>query len=398
MCVLEARDGTEVGRRKGRKTLNNRWWLAVMLLFLVIAGCGEGKVDRGAADREDIVIGVGWPQASRDEGLSTGVRLAMDEINAGGGVLGRKLRVVSADDGGSVTEGLAVAGRFAADPQTVAVIGHRGSSVSVAAAAVYEKAGIVMLTPGSTAPRLTESGYRYIFRMIPSDKRISERLVQYAASQGYRKVAILYTNDDYGRGLANAFEDRGKELGVDTVDRVDGYTDLGDLTRLVREWRTLGCDAVFVAQVMPQAGVTLADLKRAGLDMPILGGDGLDSEQLSNMTGNAAEGTVVASIFDPTEGRDDAGNFIRKYKAKYGEIPGKWAAQGYDAANLLAEAMRAADSARPSDIAHALRQTRRWIGVTGSHSFDDSGDVTDKPIVLKQMTSGAFQYLKDKGD
>lgn len=369
-----------------------------MLLLLVIAGCSEGSVDRGGADRGDIAIGVGWPLASRDEGFSEGVRLALEEINAKDGVLGRKLRVVSADDGGSVTEGLAAAGRFAADPQTVAVIGHRGSPVSVAAAAIYEKAGIVMLTPGSTAPKLTESGYRYIFRMIPNDERISARLVQYAASQGYRKVAILYTDDEYGRGLANAFEDRGKELGVDTVDRVDGYTDSDDLARLVREWKTLGCDAVFVAQVMPQAGVTLADLKHAGSDMPVLGGDGLDSEQLAHMAGNAAEGAIVASIFDPTEGRADVGEFIRKYEAQYGEIPGKWAAQGYDAANLLAEAIRAAGSARPSAIADALRQTRGWMGVTGSHSFDDSGDLTDKPIVLKKITSGAFQYVKDKGD
>ncbi|MBO9609294.1 MAG: ABC transporter substrate-binding protein [Paenibacillaceae bacterium] len=376
--------------------MNKRWWLAALLLCLVcVAGCSEATIDRGGAERGDIVLGVGWPLASRDEGLTKGVRLALDEINAQGGVLGRKLRAVSADDAGSVTEGLAVAGRFAADAQTVAVIGHRGSAVSVAAAAVYEKAGIVMLTPGSTAPKLTERGYRYIFRTIPNDVRISERLAQYAVSQGYRKVAIVYTDDEYGRSLANAFEDRGKELGVDTVDRVDGYTDLRDLTRLVREWKALGCDAVFVAQAMPQAGATLADLQRAGSDMPVLGGDGLDSEELARLPGRAAEGAIVASIFDPTEERAEVGAFIRQYESAYGESPGKWAAQGYDAANLLATAIRAAGSARPADLADALRKTRGWIGVTGSHSFNDAGDVTDKPIVLKQVANGAFQYRQN---
>jgi branched-chain amino acid transport system substrate-binding protein len=374
--------------------LNNRWWLAATVLLILLAGCSEGKVERGAAPG-DIVIGVGWPLASRNEGLAEGVQLAVEEVNSGGGVLGRQLRIVSADDGGSASGGLSAAARFAADPETVAVIGHRGSSVSMAAAAVYESAGIVMLSPGSTAPKLTASGYRYVFRMIPSDSRISERLARYAASEGYRKVAILYTDDEYGRGLANAFEDRGKELGIETVDRLNGYTDSGDLARLVREWKMLGCDAVFVAQVMPQAGVTVADLRRAGSDLPIIGGDGLDSPQLAQAEGHVAEGTVVASIFDPTEDRTEVSAFIRKYKAKYGEEPGKWAAQGYDAVNLLVQAIRTAGSAQPSAIADALRGIRDWTGVTGSHSFDDSGDVTNKPIVLKKVVNGAFQYLKD---
>lgn len=380
--------------RKGRTSLRNRWRLvAAILLALLIAGCSEDGVDRGAA-RGDIVIGVGWPLASRNEGLAEGVKLALDEINAGGGVLGRKLRVVSVDDGGSVSEGLSAAGRFAADPETVAVIGHRGSSVSMAAAALYEDAGIVMLTPGSTAPKLTESGFRYVFRMIPSDSQISDRLAQYAASMAYRKVAILYSDDEYGRGLANAFEDRGKELGIETIDRLDSYTDSTDLARVVREWKMLGCDAVFVAQVMPQAGRTLVDLRQAGSDFPVIGGDGLDSAELAQEAALAAEGAVVASIFDPTAERTEVKNFIRKYRAEYGEDPGKWAAQGYDAVYLLAEAIRAAGSARPGDIAGALREIRDWVGVTGSHSFDEAGDVTGKPIVLKQIANGSFQYLK----
>lgn len=374
--------------------MRKRWRLvAAITLALSISGCSEDGGDRGAA-RGDIVIGVGWPLASRNEGLAEGVRLAIDEINAGEGVLGRKLRVVSADDGGSVSEGLSAASRFTDDPQTVAVIGHRGSSVSMAAAAVYENAGIVMLTPGSTAPKLTESGFRHVFRMIPSDYQISERLAQYAASMAYRKVAILYSDDEYGRGLANAFEDRGKDYGIETIDRLDGYTDSTDLSRLVREWKLLGCDAIFVAQVMPQAGRTLADLRQAGSDLPIIGGDGLDSGELAQEGAPASDGAVVASIFDPTAGRKEVEDFVRKYRAEYGEDPGKWAAQGYDAVHLLADAIRAAGSARPGDIADALHEIRDWVGVTGSHSFDETGDVTGKPIVLKQIVNGSFQYLK----
>ncbi|MFC5469186.1 ABC transporter substrate-binding protein [Cohnella suwonensis] len=373
----------------------NKRRLIVVILLLVLAGCTNENNDRGAAVNGDIVIGVGWPLASRNEGLAEGVGLAVEEINAGDGVLGRKLRIVSADDGGSVTEGLSVAARFAADPATVAVIGHRGSSVSLAAAAVYDKEGIVMLTPGSTSPKLTQSDYRYVFRMIPSDDRISARLAHYAASQGYKKVAILYTDDEYGRGLANAFEDSGKEQGIDTVDRLAEYTDLADLTRLVREWTALGCDAVFVAEVMPGAARTVSDLMLAGSNLPILGGDGLDSAELAKTAGTAAEGAIVASIFNPLDKRAEVSGFIEKYKGKYGEVPGKWAGQGYDAVMLLADAIRSAGTTRPTDIANVLHGTSGWIGVTGSHSFDESGDVTDKPIVLKEVVDGAFRYLRD---
>ncbi|MBB6637382.1 ABC transporter substrate-binding protein [Cohnella thailandensis] len=368
-------------------------WLIVLIVMLLIGGCASnGNNPVRGSDKGDIVIGVGWPLASRNEGLAEGVAMAAEEINSNGGVLGRQIRIESMDDGGTATEGLAVAGKLAENPDTVAVIGHRGSSVSIPASAIYEKAGIVMLTPGSTSPKLTQNGYRYVFRMIPSDAEIGERMARYAASRGYKRVAILYADDEYGRGLANAFEDGGKGHGIDTIDRLTGYSDSAELTRLVREWEALRCDAVFIADVMPAAGRTVADLRLAGSNLPVLGGDGLDSDQLPRTAGAAAEGAVVASIFNPEGNNPEVARFIADYEAKYGTKPGKWAAQGYDAVRLLADAIARAGSAKPADIAQALRDTKGWTGVTGSHAFDDDGELTGKPIVLKTIKNGQFQY------
>nr|WP_260440181.1 ABC transporter substrate-binding protein [Cohnella lubricantis] len=359
---------------------------------MLLAGCAGGEGAGRGSGKGDIVIGVGWPLATRNEGLAEGVAMAAEEINDAGGVLGRRLRIESIDDGGLPAEGLDAARRFADDPDIAAVIGHRGSSVSIPASDVYEQAGIVMLSPGSTSPKLTERDQQYIFRTIPSDARIGARMAQFAASKGYQRVAILYSDDEYGRGLANAFEDSGKEAGIETIDRLTGYADRTDLARIVRGWKALACDAVFIADVMPAAGHTVADLRQAGAAFPILGGDGLDSAELRELAGPAAEGAVVASIFNPEDSRPAVKDFMQRYEARYGEQPGKWAAQGYDALDLLADAIAKAGSAKPAAIAEALRSMSGWEGVTGSHTFDASGDVTDMPVVLKTMAGGRFQY------
>jgi len=391
MLIMDKRGNT--GSMSEEALQVKRRWLIVGMIALLLSGCSSnGHAPVRGADKGDIAIGVGWPLASRNEGFAEGVELAAEEINAGGGVLGRKLRIVSYDDKGTATEGMAAANKLAADPNVVAVIGHRGSSVSIPASAIYEKAGIVMLTPGSTSPKLTESGYRYVFRMIPSDKLIGSRMAEYAASKGYKRVAILYADDEYGRGLANAFEDGGKERGIDTIDRRTGYSDLTELARLVREWKALSVDAVFVADVMPAGANAVADLSQAGSALPVLGGDGLDSAEFFRIAGAAAENAVVASIFNPEDKRPEVAAFLSEYEEKYGEPPGKWAAQGYDSVRLLANAIARAGSARPDDIAQALRTTKNWIGATGSHTFDDSGELTDKPIVLKTAHNGRFLY------
>jgi len=368
----------------------------LLIAALLLQGCadrGNRGTQRGTQDG-NIVIGVSWPFATRNDGFNEGIDMALDEIADAGGLLGgRKLELRKEDDESSVTGAMSIAQKFAASAEVSAVIGNRGSSLSIPSSSIYEDAGIVMLSPGSTAPKLTEQGYTRIFRMIPSDIQIGERMAQYAALRNYKRIAILYADDDYGRGLANVFEDRAKLYKLSTIDRRSGYTDTQDLKRMVQGWGTLNCDAIFIADVMPAGLQTILDLRSIGVKLPILGGDGLDSTQLLQLTNGEAEGTVVASIFNPKDERKEVQEFVRRYQQRYDTEPTKWSAQGYDAVMLLAQAIETAGSAAPDDIAKALR-AMKWTGGTGPHTFNEQGDVQQKPVVLKQVRGGQFDYLE----
>lgn len=151
--------------------------------------------------------------------------------------------------------------------------------------------------------------------------------------------------------------------------------------------------AIFITGSTPPAAEFIRQARAAGINVPIYGGDGLDSGELTTIGGEAAEGTVFASPFDPDNGRPEVQKFATAFKSKCGGPPDAWAAQAYDAVKLLAHAMNQAGSTVPGDVARVLHQTRGWPGVTGTHTFDENGAVIDKPIVLKVVRNGQFEFL-----
>lgn len=342
---------------------------------------------------EDIVIGVAWPFSARDDLFKEGVRLAADEINSRGGINGRKVRLIEKDDEGTVTGGMTVAQSFTKVPNLTAVIGHSVSFISIAASNIYESAGIVMLSPTSTAPALTQKGYKYIFRNIPSDDEIARQLALYAAKQGHRRMVIYYCDDSYGIGLANSFEDHAQKEGIKIVDRFSYYADSRDLNRLRAKWKALDFDGIFVADYMPDGAHFIADVARAGISVPFFAGDAMDSPELCQIAGKAAEGAVVGTIFNSRDPREEVRSFINNFNSKYGRAPTLYAAQGYDAVNLLAEAVKGAGSASPAAVAQKLRALKGIPGVAGFHTFADNGDDIGDLVVKKVIKEGRFVYI-----
>lgn len=383
--------------------MNYKMMLNIMLILILLSGCSgslEVTQERAklAKPNGEIVIGVAWPFASKDDLFEEGIDLAVKEINATGGILGSPLRLVKEDDQSSVTHGLSVAQSFANNLDMVAVIGHRNSAISIPAAAIYENAGLLMITPASTASDLTHLGYKQVFRSIPNDEQVGQQMSQYALNRGYRNIAIFYKDDANGQGLANAFEDRATDSGINIIDRISSYSDLNDLQRIADMWTTLGVDAVFLADIMPEGAEFITKLRQVGVDVPIIGGDGLDSELLGSVGGKAVEGTVVASVFNPKDKSEQTAEFVKGFTEQYKVAPTTWAAQGYDAVYLLTEAIKAAGSRVPADMAIALQKMKAWAGVTGNYSFDSNGDVKDKPIVKKIFRDGHFDYLDEGGN
>lgn len=217
---------------------------AMLVVVAALAACAPRSVAEQRAEQAqradgDIVIGVAWPWAARKElRFGDGVDMAVAEVNATGGVLGRQLRIVRLDDHESADEGRVIAQRLGADPRVVAVIGHLQSYVTVPAAAIYDNGGLVLLSPAATDPALTAQGYRHVFRGTFTDKMAGREMADFAARHGYRRIAIEYVRSPYGRDLANAFEEYAADRKLEVVARQSyGGDGVGDETfdAVVRE-------------------------------------------------------------------------------------------------------------------------------------------------------------------
>lgn len=377
--------------------------LTLSALAAAAAACAPGtpaeeRARLGREGKGDITVAAVWPFQARGEfRFAEGLQMAVDEVNAAGGIGGRRLKLRMEDDRGSVNDGLLVAQKLADDPSVAAVIGHLNSHVTVPAASVYESGGMVLVAPASTDPALTAKGYTRVFRIIPTDRQTGREMAEYAAERGYRRVAIYYVRNSYGRALANAFEERATTAGLTVVARAsyapeargDGRT----FAPTLAEWKDMQLDAVFLAGEVPQAGYLVAEARRQGITLPVLGDDAMGSLALVQAGAEAVEGTVVPTPFHPQEPRPEVRRFAESFRSRYATEPDAGAALGYDAVQVLAAAMRTARSAAPDDVAAALRAMRGHPAVTGPVGFDERGDLSARAMVKTVVRGGTFHYL-----
>lgn len=356
--------------------------------FLLFTGCAQIE------EKKEIVIGIAWPFKALDSLFNEGIDLAAQEINSSGGINGRKLRLLKEDDGSKLEEGMVIAQSFAENKDIQAVIGHDNSYISIPASTIYDQAGLVMLSPASTAPELTKNGYKRIFRDIPNDDEIARQLAIYLAEQGYQRMVIYYSEDSYGRGLANSFEDHARSQGIAIVDRFSYYTSQEDLRRLQVRWQAYGMDGIFIARTLDEGGQFIFDAGQAGIDVPFIAGNALDSPLLAEIGGKAAEGTIIGSVFNPDLDRPEVKRFVTDFSEEYKEMPSAYAALGYDAVKMLAAAIEKSDVQNRSTVAKELVNLGRWPGVSGIHEFDEKGDDMGDLVVLKKLQDGKFEYLK----
>lgn len=379
-----------INKRKGSGAMIKKMGRIIMLcsvIFLLLTGCTRLE------EQKEIVIGVAWPFKTDNNLFNEGIDLAVQEINRSGGIKGRELRLIKEDDGGELVKGMAIAESFAENKTIQAVIGHSNSFITIPASTIYDQAGLVMLSPASTAPDLTKNGFKHVFRNIPSDDEITRQLALYLAKQGYRRMVIYYSEDSSGTGLANSFEDHARSQGITIVDRFDYYTSPEDLRILHNRWKAYGLDGIFIANMMHEGGQFILDAGKAGIKVPFIAGEALDSPMLSEIAGNSAEGIIIASVFNPYLDRPEVKKFVTDFQEVYQEIPSANAALGYDAVKLLAAAIEKSDLNMRSSVAKELMNLGTWTGVVGLHEFDKKGDDVGNFVVLKKLKAGKFEYL-----
>jgi branched-chain amino acid transport system substrate-binding protein len=376
---------------------------------LLLAACGgpDDPVSQRARLAEkggEIVIGAAWPWEARGSDIlyGSGMDLAVQEVNAAGGVLGRPIRLLRVDDQESVDRGRIIAQELGRNPEVVAVIGHLHSYVTVAAAPIYDLSGLVLVSATSTSPELTRQGYGRVFRTTFNDTEVGRQMAEYALERGYRRIVIYYARNEYGRELANAFEEHVSSRGTQVVNRESFDPNLAAsrtaAEQTVTSWSSWEFDAVFIAGQDEQAALLIAELRRRGIQVPVLGSDALATPIFLQRGGAAVEGTVIATAFHPDAPDDEVRQFNSTFQQRYGARPDVGAALGYDAVRVLAQAMRNAQSTDPDRVAGALHHLQGFQGVTGAFNFDRDGNLVGMPIRKIVVREGRFQYLDEPAE
>jgi branched-chain amino acid transport system substrate-binding protein len=338
-------------------------------------------------------VGITGP---KDEIASTlymkGVQLALDEYNLKHP--GRRIELSIRDDRADINAGLRVAQQFANDPSIVGVLGHWESDIAIPAADIYEKAELPMLSPVVSNPKLFSVKRNYIFRTIPGDEYIADIMAQYALSRGFRRMAVFYADNLYGSELSKAFCKSAEKRGIIIMDRHTNFVNELEMELTVQKWKALDCQALFIAEGMPEAGNIIHAIKANDLNVPVLGDWGLDLGNVIREIGPDAEGLVYPTLYNPQANRRKLRQFIRKFYDTYRMEPDLWAVLGYDALTLLGYAIDTAKSTSRKDIAKALRGVKNWPAVLYDMTFDEQGGLINLTFLKKRVAGGTYIYEK----
>jgi branched-chain amino acid transport system substrate-binding protein len=373
-----------------RRTLITGLSAAAMVLTI---GCkkkaGDGAVSGdGGTGASEIVIGhyasMTGSTAHFGQDTDRGVRLAIDEANAKGGVLGKKLRVVTLDTRGDSAEAANAVNRLIDVEKVTALLGEVASSLSLAGGRVAQRRKIPMISPTSTNPKVTEVG-DYIFRVCFIDPFQGKVMATFARQNlKLGKVAILKdVKNDYSIGLADAFQKSFTALGGAIVVEQSYSQGDTDFSAQVTAIRGSSAQAIFVPGYYSEVGSIARTADRLGLKIPLLGGDGWDSPDLFKIGGDAINGSYFSDHFAPDLATDQAKQFVAKFTSKYGVAPSGLGALGYEAAEVLVDAIRRAGKDDPTAIRDAIAQTKDFEGVTGKITMDAQRNPQKSAVVLK---------------
>ena len=359
-------------------------------VFLIALAAGGLACSRSS---EPIYIGVAGPWKEEFGRMNKqGIDLAMAHINARGGVRGRPLRLIERDDEGTGAKAAAIAGEFYANRSIVAVVGHVTSGAMMAAAPVYQQ-GLAAIATTASSPDLSGIS-SWTFRVITSDSDNGIDMARFAATRGFKRVAILFENNSYGRGLADSFRRayNGEVVALDPIPS-DGRT---SLEPYVSYLRVKSPDLVFIAGTDASGRSFLREARRQSLAASYMGGDGWTPLALDTAI---AEGIFVGAPFSAEDPRAEAQSFVRAYREQYHEEPDGNAALAYDATMLLASAIEKVGTSRTAirDWLAALSSEEPHAGVTGPIAFRESGDVIGRGIVITRVRRGALAVERGAG-
>jgi branched-chain amino acid transport system substrate-binding protein len=371
--------------------------LAICAL-IALPGCNKPA---GSGDSAGVTINVGefasltGKEAAFGNSSHKGTLLAVDDINAAGGVLGKKLNLVTEDNRSTQGESATVVKKLISREKVVAVLGEVASGRSLEGASVCQANKIPMISPSSTKPEVTEKG-DYIFRVCFIDPFQGKVLATFAKQTlKVDKVALLIdAASPYSVGLGSNFKDTFTSMGGSVVIEQKFSSGDKDFKAQLTAIKGAAPQALFAPCYYTEAGLIVRQARDLGLTVPIFGGDGWEAPELLEIGGPAIDGTYYSTHYSAEDQAPKVQEFVKKYKAKWNnESPDAMAALGYDSAMVLADAMKRAGTTDGPKLREAIAATKDFEGVTGKTTLDEHRNAT-KPAVIIAIKDGKFKYLE----
>ena len=401
--------------------MRNRSLLIVTTLAvtgaLSLTACGSRGSSSGASSNTVVTIGVDAPLTGSltalGQGIKNSVDLAVNTANKTKEVPGVTFKIEALDDQAQPSSGQQNAAKLVADSSVIGVVGPLNSSVAQSMQKVFDNANLVEVSPANTNPSLTQGPnwatgtkvrpFKSYFRTATTDAIQGPFAAQYAYSTlGKKKVFLVDDQLTYGVGLVGTFEQEFKTLGG-TVAGQDHVTDgTKDFSALVSKIKSSGADMVYYGGQYPEAGPLSGQLKAAGANIPLIGGDGIYDPAYITAANGKANGDFATSVGAPVETLDSAKTFVANYNAaKYSAPYAAYGGYSYDSAWAIIEAVKAVAAANSGKLPSNARQavetamsSVNFSGVTGTVSFDQYGDATNKQLTVYEVKNGTWVAAK----
>jgi len=369
--------------------------LVVFSSLLTSFACQSGGSN---ADKVRIGVFMSLTGSTANFGISStnGIKLAAEEVNAKGGINGKQIDILVQDDRSDASEAATIVTKFVTQDQVHAILGEVASSRSIAAAPIAQNAKIPMLTPSSTNPEVTKKG-NFIFRSCFIDPVQGAAIAQFAArTLGAKRAAIMVDRkNDYSTGLESVITATFTKMGGQMV-AVQSYQEGDqDFNAQLTSLKGANPEVIFVPGYYNDVGLIAKQARDKGIKVPLLGGDGWDSVQLYAIGGTALNGSYFSNHYSPFDTDPKVQKFVNDYKAHYGTVPDALAATAYDAANIMFDAIKRANSLDGTAIRDALAATKDFPGVTGNVTFNENRDAV-KPIVMIEIKDGGTYAVRER--
>ncbi len=331
--------------------------------------------------------------ATFGQSTNNAIQMAFDEINAAGGLLGKKVRVAVEDDQSKPEEAATAVTKLINQNHVVAMLGEVSSSRSLAAAPICQANGVPMISPSSTNPRVTQVG-DYIFRVCftdPFQAEVGARIAWEILK--VKKVAILSdVRNDYSVGLQTFFRQHFKGFGGAVVAEQSYSEGDSDFRAQLTQIKSANPEAIYVPGYYTEVATIARQARELGIAVPLIGGDGWDSPRLWEIGGEALNGCYFSNHYSVDDPSPAVQKFVADFKKRYNQTPDALAALGYDAARILADAMKRAGVSNGDKVRDALSATKDFQGVTGTITINKERNAV-KPAVVLKIENGKFVYM-----